>query len=238
MVVCGLRRLVSGDQVVAQCRLEAVGGECGHADCEPIEYDRPLLGGGGEECAEERGEFEAAEAAEAFERVVRVGCIRGERRGHGGLFACEALCVKAGAAAADRLGCEVGEGGEECGGDGCIADSDLAENENVATFGKRRCELMSSLGRELELLLGERRPERNVGAAVRDAAVDELGNSFAYEADIRDDELCVVRVGEDADSSFVSGGCGGDLCPDAGGIEADAVACDVVVGGEDEDPDL
>ncbi len=97
---------------------------------------------------------------------------------------------------------------------------------------------MSSLGRELELLLSECRPERNVGAAVRDAAVDELGNSWADEADIRDDEFCVVGVGEDTDSSFVSGGRGGDLCPDARGIEADPVARDVVVGGEDEDPDV
>ena len=85
------------------------------------------------------------------------------------------------------------------------------------------------------MLLGECRPECDVGAAVRDAAVDDLGNSCALETYIGDDEFCVVGVGEHADRCFVACCRGGNLCADAGGVETYAVLGDAVVGGEDED---
>src|SRR5437588_11748571 len=95
---------------------------------------------------------------------------------------------------------------------------------------------MPDLCRRLQLLLGECWPLCDVGAAVCDATVDELGNSCALEADIGDDEFCSVGVGEHSDRCFVPCGCGGNLSADAGGIEAHAMLDDAVVGGEDEDP--
>jgi hypothetical protein len=117
LVVRGFCRFVSSNEVVANCWLEAVGGQRGNADGEPVENDRALLGCGGEECADERGEFEAADAAEAFEWVVRIRCVDRDRSGHGCTFACEALRVEAGAAAADLLRGKPSESGEQGGRD-------------------------------------------------------------------------------------------------------------------------
>src|SRR5258708_18224598 len=168
---------------------------------------------------------------------MRIRCSDGERGGDGCSFAREALCVEAGTAATNRLGREAGEGGKQSGGDGCVADSDLAENENVAPFGKCLCKLVPGLGGGLELLLSECRAERDVGAAVGDAPIGEFGNAWAGEADIDDLQFCLVGVGEHADRCLLPCCGGGDLRSDTCGIEADSVPGDAVVGGEDEDAD-
>jgi hypothetical protein len=46
----------------------------------------------------------------------------------------------------------------------------------------------------LELFPGERGSAGDVGAALRDAAVGEFGNSWAGEADIDDFEFCLMAL--------------------------------------------
>ena len=99
----GFGGAVPGNEVVADAGLQAAGDKCGDAGREAVEENGTACSRGSEYRADQSSNLQAADAAEAFERVRTVDAVGCECGCDGVAFARQSLRIEAGAAAARGL---------------------------------------------------------------------------------------------------------------------------------------
>jgi hypothetical protein len=135
----------------------------------------------------------------------------------------------------------VGVRPQECGGQGAgggrVADPHLAHRHDPDLIG---CQPLGQLDpdgdRLAHLRLAHRRPGGGVGGAGPHPPWEDRGvGDRPQDAEIGDDEACARLAGEDADGGAPGGEVAQHLLGHLGGVGADALSRDAVVGGADDD---
>ena len=147
----GFGGAVPGDEVVADAGLQAAGDKRGDAGREAVEEDGPARSRGSEYRADESGNLQAADTAEAFKRVGDVDGVGCEGGRDGDAFALDSLGIEAGAAAAHCLWRQPCKGGKKCSRDRGVADTDIAKHDQIAASREIAGEYVTDLDRLAEL---------------------------------------------------------------------------------------